>query len=185
MLKPVMVLNFIIISLLGNTIGATTRCREDIMAAAQHQTKKALELSVTLDRTAYNLRDAARLTISLKNVSQEPVAFFSDIGWGESSSLSKYVKETNGRSVHSDFLSDARDHPPFSETDFTTLKPGEEFILKSWLDMETEGITSPGEYIVVVNYHTPVTREFAPRGLKVWVTEDGTLAESCAFKVGP
>ena len=181
-LKAVMLLNLIVISLVGNPIGATSTCRENTTAAAP-QARKAIELSVKLDRTVYNLQGAARLTISLKNVSQEPVAFFSDIGWGVSSSLTMYVRESNGKFLHNSLVSDARDRPPFSETDFTTLKPDEEFILKSWLDMESEGITSPGEYIVVVNFHTPVEREFAPKNLKTWVKEDGTLSGSFAFKV--
>lgn len=184
MLKPFTLVPLIIISLLGSVLDTTINRYTNSGRIRSHQdTKQVLKLSIMLDQASYTLRGAARLTISLKNTGQQPIAIYKDMGWGVSSSLSKYVRDSNGQRLDSLVLSDARDAPPFQEEDFTILKPGEEFTFKKWLDMYTEGITLPGEYVVSVLYHSPVEREFAPKGLNVWARENGTLEASANFKV--
>ena len=184
MLKPFTLMPLIIISLLVCAFDTTINSYiKSSLVGEQQATKQILKLSIKLDRDTIDLRGAAHLTISLKNIAQQPIAIYKDMGWGVSSSFSKYVRDSSGQTLNSLVLSDAKDRPPFLEEDFTILKPGEEFTYKKWLDMYTEGVISPGEYVITVRYHSPVEREFAPKGLNVWAREDGTLVAEANFIV--
>ena len=84
------------------------------------ESKDGLELRIQMDRETYSLRDYPVLKISLKNIGQEPLSLYKEMGWGARSSLLLAVRESSGRWLHSSFISEVRDHPPFPEEDFTT-----------------------------------------------------------------
>jgi hypothetical protein len=138
-------------------------------------TKDGLQLSIELDRERLLLGEAATLKIRLKNVSQSPITIYKHLGWGRSSSLTMSLSVVRGALARRTFLEDAQHHPPFPQGDFTTIQPGEFIERERWLDLKSDGITGPGIYKLTVWYHSPVPREFAPPGLKLWAAENGVL----------
>ena len=148
------------------------------------EAKRGLKLSLELDGQSYFLRQDPLMSISLKNIGQEPISLYEDMGWGEASSLSLVVTDNRGNGLNTDFIADARDRPPYSPKEFKTIESGDAITFKRRLNLEQEGITSAGSYVVTVYFHSPVTREFVPGKLNVWTTEDGELhSESITFTV--
>jgi hypothetical protein len=94
------------------------------------------------------------------------------------------ISVVSGKLAERTFLEDALHHPPFPAEDFITIQPGESLEKERWLDLHGDGIRTPGVYRVTVWYHSPIPREFAPSGLKIWAMENGVLqSKPVTFKV--
>jgi len=147
-------------------------------------TKYGLNLSVKLNRDTYRLADTPRVTICLKNVGSSPLVLYKEMLWGMSSSLFLWVDDARGRTLDKSVLADYKDRPPFAKEDFITLEPGQSFEVKTPLDFEGEGLSRPGRYTVTVRYRSPVSLDFAPKGMNVFVEENGRLlSKPAAFEV--
>ncbi len=147
-------------------------------------TKYGLNLSVKLDRETYRLADDPKMTIYLKNVGPSAITLYKKMGWGASSSLFLGVADANGNWLDKNVLNDHKDRPPFAREDFTALEPGQSFEIRAWLSLDGEGVTGPGRYSVSVWYQSPVSVNFAPKGMTVFVRENGSLqAKPVSFEV--
>ena len=147
----------------------------DVRKTEPSDTKDGLQLSVELDKESFRLDETPTLKIRLRNVSQSPISIYKKMGWGRSSSFTISISVVQGELGERRFLEDALDHPPFPAEDFITIRPGESVERERLLDLRGDGIKSPGIYKATVRYHSPIPREFAPSGLKVWAMENGVL----------
>jgi hypothetical protein len=146
---------------------------------------KGLEISATLDKTDYRWGDIGRMTFTIKNVGNEPIAILKDLGWGPSSSLGFALGAIRGKTTHPARLDDAHDRPPYQREDFVVLKPGEFIEGNRHFNIDQDGgIVEPGIYEAVVWYHSPVWQEYAPDGLKIWPKENDSIeCKSVRFTV--
>lgn len=163
----------LLVTLIVSVMGANQH--RDLRKTEPSNTKDGLQLSVEADKESFRLDETPTLRIKLRNVSQSPIAIYKKMGWGRSSSFTISISVVQGELGERRFLEDALDHPPFPAEDFITIRPGESVERERLLDLRGDGIKAPGVYEVTVRYHSPIPREFAPSGLKLWAMENGVL----------
>lgn len=147
----------------------------DVRKTQSTDTKDGLQLSIELEKESFRLDETPTMKIRLKNVSQSPIAVYKKMGWGRSSSFAISISAIQGELGERKFLEDALHQPPFPAEDFMTIPAGESVERERLLDLRGDGIKSPGIYKVTVWYHSPIPREFAPPGMKLWAMENGAL----------
>lgn len=148
--------------------------------------KDGLQLSIELDGEHFGINDVPTLKITLKNISQVPIAIYKNLAWGRSSSLTLSIVDDHEKMVRGTTLADASHVPPFPREDFLTIGPGESVQKESILGLRDEGIKGLGAYKLVVWYHSPIPRDFAPSGLNLWAMENGVLqSKPVTLKVTP
>src|SRR5262249_22836951 len=141
---------------------------------------------VKLDREKYRLVENPKITTYLKNVGTSPITLYRKMAWGASSSFLLGVADANGIWLNPTVLSDYRARPPVEREDFITLQAAQSLELKNIIGLDSEGVTQPGKYTVTLWYHSPVSLDFAPKGMNVFVKENGSLqSKPVAFEVTP
>jgi hypothetical protein len=171
------------VELLVNGVLANAQVRNATPANVSHgQAKSATQierssLSVELrtDRRSYMLGDEITVEVLLTNRSRYPLYLYSPIDWGESASLSLWIKNAvSGKEVDQEIIPDALTPPPSSKDDFIRLPPNHIYgvvLTIRWADLS---VHNKGTYDLVVEYHSPVSSTMA-FGLPIWSQEKGTL----------
>lgn len=147
-------------------------------------TKFGLRLTVEVSGEKFTLSGSPYLTVTLMNVSDSPIAIYKKLGWGGSASFSLSISDQHDDFVMPKMRDDDRYRAPFRSEDFITLHPGETIKQRRLLSFETKGIDAPGVYIVIVSYHSPVSRDLAPDIPNLWPKGNGVLqAKAVRFSV--
>ena len=75
-----------------------------------------LEVTLKTDRDSYKLGDEITVQVLLTNRSKSPLYIYASLDWGESASLSLWLKDAvSGKDVPEEFIADALPPPPGSK----------------------------------------------------------------------
>lgn len=140
-------------------------------------TKEGSPLDVMLetDRQSYKLGQQISIRVLVTNTSKSPVYIYAPLDWGESASLSLWLKDAvSGKDVPEEFVADALPPPPGSKDAFVKLLPDHVYgvVLKSKL--AELNVQKSGTYELVTEYHSPIP-ESMNFGLPIWSREKGSV----------
>jgi hypothetical protein len=83
-----------------------------------------LVVTLKTDKDSYKLRDEISVQVLLANTSKSPLYIYASLDWGESASLSLWLKDAvSGKDVPEAFIADALPPPPGSKDVFVKLLP--------------------------------------------------------------
>jgi hypothetical protein len=134
-----------------------------------------LQVTLKTDRDSYKLGDEISVQVLLTNRSKSPVYIYAPLDWGESASLSLWLKDTaTGKDVPEEFIADALPPPPGSKDAFVKLLPDHVYgvVLKSKLAQLN--VQKGGTYELVAEYHSPIPASMN-FGLPIWSREKGAV----------
>lgn len=147
-----------------------------------------LELSILTEKPEYRMGDGLRLETRFTNDGTAPFYLFDDLCWNPGNLLNIHAFNHLGKEVfgHSDFLRDCVPPPP-SRNDtsrFIQLEPGAFEASAEEFDLG-ELVPAPGEYDLVVYYHSGISKEWISRyggsklaALSVWTSEYPQLSSN-------
>src|SRR5712691_10160872 len=110
--------------LVGLSVGAISGQSSDSSAKVVGMAHEAspLELTLRTDRDSYKLGDNITVQVLLTNKSKSPIYIYATLDWGESASLSLWLKDAvSGKDVPKEFIADALPPPPGSKDAFVKL----------------------------------------------------------------
>ena len=127
------------------------------------------------DRQSYRLGQQISIRVLVTNTSKFPLYIYAPLDWGESASLSLWLKDAaSGKDVPEEFIADTLPPPPASKDAFVKLLPDHVYgvVLKSKLaDLNVQ---KNGTYELVTEYHSPIP-ESMNLGLPIWSREKGSV----------
>jgi len=171
---------------LVNAVSAQAQIRNATLDNASHgqakstapAEKSSLSVELRTNRRSYRLGDEITVEVLLTNRSRYPLYLYSPLDWGESASLSLWIKDAvSGKEVDQEFVPDALTPPPSSKDDFIRLPPDHIYgvvLTVSWADLS---VHKKGNYELVVEYHSPVSSTMG-FGLPIWGQEKGTVSSN-------
>ncbi len=84
----------------------------------------SLKVTLRTDKDSYRLGDDITVQVLLTNESKSPLYIYAPLEWGESASISIWLKDAlSGKDVPEYFIPDAVTPPPASKEDFVKLLP--------------------------------------------------------------
>ena len=93
--------------------------RDETASSRQQHGRPRLDVELRTDKSSYKLADVITFEVLLTNRSRVPIYLYSDLDWGESASLSIWLKDAaSGKDVPELFIHDALTPPPTSKDDF-------------------------------------------------------------------
>jgi hypothetical protein len=114
-----------------------------------------LEVTLRTDRDSYKLGDGITVRVLLTNKSKSPLYIYAPLEWGESASISIWLKDAlTGKDVPEYFIPDALTPPPNSMKDFN--------------------VRQKGTYEITAEYHSPIPASMN-FGLPIWSREKGAV----------
>ncbi|MDT7543651.1 MAG: hypothetical protein QOE33_3555 [Acidobacteriota bacterium] len=176
-MRQAVVGTFIILVLLVSVLCAASFAQESKQEQHLPDRLKGLQLSAELvgGEKSFHKSDTFWIKVKLKNVGKSPITLYKNMGWGWSSSFVLGISDAQGKEIISSFLDDTLTYPRFPRGDFITIKPDETVERKRDVSLKEYEIKKYGTYYVIVWYQSPIPQKFAPKGLKVWATEEGRL----------
>jgi hypothetical protein len=145
-------------------------------ASAADSDAEPVNVELRTDKDSYKAGENIIIEVLLTNRSGASFYVYNNLDWGESASLSLWIKdESTGKSVPQHFYADALTPPPNSKADFMKLLPRHVYgvVLKTTLD--ELGLGKSGKYELIVNYHSPIPARFG-FGLPIWGKEKGSIS---------
>jgi hypothetical protein len=135
----------------------------------------ALEVTLKTDKNSYKLGDEISIEVVLTNKSKSPVYIYALLDWGESASLSIWLKDVaSGKGLSQRLWGSPPSPPPASREEFVRLDPGYvygEVFREKLADL---GVEKKGEYELVAAYHSPIPASMG-FGLPIWSSEKGAV----------
>ena len=129
---------------------------------------EGLQLTVRTDQHTYRMSDKIRMETQLLNTGNEDVYIWEwDLCWNFARGLSMYLTTPDGTPVQGDFLFDCVPPPPKEGNvyAFIKLEPGRFYGIADEIKV-TDIVSKPGEYDIVVNYSSSISRSFIKEFLK-------------------
>jgi len=139
---------------------------------------RPIEFTLRTDRGTYKLGDEIRIEVLLTNRSSAPLYLYAGLDWGESASISVWLKDVStGKEVPQEFIHDVVTPPPTSREAFIRLLPHHMYgaVLRSRL--VTLNVQKKGTYELVGEYHSPVPESMS-FGLPIWSREKGAVSSN-------
>jgi hypothetical protein len=134
-----------------------------------------LVVRLKTDRNSYKLGDKITVRVLLTNRSKNPLYLYAALDWGESASLSLWVKDAaSGKDVPEEFIADALPPPPASKDAFIKLLPDHVYGVVLTSSLADLNIREKGVYELTAEYHSPVPSSMG-FGLPIWSREKGSL----------
>lgn len=134
-----------------------------------------LVVRLKTDRNSYKLGDKITVRVLLTNRSKSPLYLYAALDWGESASLSLWVKDTvSGKDVPEEFIADALPPPPASRDAFIKLLPDHIYGVVLVSSLADLNIREKGAYELTAEYHSPVPSSMS-FGLTIWGREKGSV----------
>src|SRR5580704_3465696 len=161
----------------GLSLGAVWGQSSASSAKVRGMTSEGSPLEVTLktDRDSYKLGSEITLQVLLTNKSESPMYIYGTLDWGQSASLSLWLKDAvSGKDVPEEFIADALPPPPGSKDEFVKLLPEPVYgvVLRSRLAQLN--VQKSGTYELVSEYHSQIPSRMN-FGLPIWSRENGTV----------
>lgn len=134
-----------------------------------------LELTLRTDRDSYKLADNITVQVLLTNRSKSPLYIYATLDWGESASLSLWLKDAvSGKDVPEEFIADALPPPPGSKDAFIKLLPSHVYGLVLTTKLAELNVRKSGTYELITEYHSPIPSSLN-FGLPIWSREKGAV----------
>jgi hypothetical protein len=134
-----------------------------------------LEVTLRTDRDSYKLGDGITVRVLLTNKSKSPLYIYAPLEWGESASISIWLKDAlTGKDVPEYFIPDALTPPPNSKDDFVKLLPDHVFGVVFTSTMKDFNVRQKGTYEITAEYHSPIPASMN-FGLPIWSREKGAV----------
>jgi hypothetical protein len=134
-----------------------------------------LELTLRTDRDSYKLGDNITVHVLLTNRSKSPIYIYATLDWGESASLSLWLKDAvSGKDVPKEFIADALPPPPDSKDAFVKLLPDHVYGVVLRSKLAELNVQKSGTFELVAEYHSPI-RSSMNFGLPIWSREKGAV----------
>jgi hypothetical protein len=132
-----------------------------------------LAVWLTTDKEIYGFADETRIHLCLKNITMAPEYIYGTIDWGETASLSIWVRDADSqRDVAASFIADAPTPPPMSVSAFSQIPAVQCYSVDLAVALSELNVTHTGRYEVVVSYHSPIPRSMS-FGLPIVSRENG------------
>lgn len=148
------------------------------VAEAQLTKSPPLRVQLRSDKKVCSITGEATIEVTLTNITSSPIYLYAELEWGESASLSLWIRNLDsGKEVQQVVIPDALT-PPASRADFIKLLPGHTYGVTLTASMESLGIQRMGDYELQVQYHSPVLAREAGKVQGVWAKENGTLTSN-------
>lgn len=136
-----------------------------------------LEMNLKTDRASYNLRDEIAIQVLLTNRSKSPLYIYASLDWGESASLSLWLKDASGKDVSQEFIADALPPPPSSKDAFVKLLPDHVYGVVLRSKLAELNVQKSGRYELIAEYHSPIPASMS-FGLPIWSREKGAISSN-------
>lgn len=137
-----------------------------------------LVVTLKTDRSSYKLGDKITIRVLLTNRSESPLYLYAALDWGESASLSLWVKDAvSGKDVPEEFIADALPPPPTSKDAFIKLLPDHIYGVVLVSNPADLNIREKGIYELTAEYHSPVPSSMS-FGLPIWGREKGSVSSN-------
>jgi len=134
-----------------------------------------LEVTLKTDRDSYKLGDEISVQVLLINMSKSPLYIYAPLDWGESASLSLWLKDVvSGKDVPQKFIADAPSSPPGSRDAFVKLLPDHVYGVVLRSKLAQLNVQKSGMYELVAEYHSPIPARMS-FGLPIWSREKGAI----------
>ena len=134
-----------------------------------------LQVTLSTDRNSYKVGDEVSIQVLLTNRSKSAFYVYDHLDWGESASLSIWLKDQDsGEHVTGDFLADAITPPPSSEDQFVKVLPDHVYGVVVRTTIAELNLRKTGTYELTAEYHSPIPAKFS-FGLPVWSRESGRV----------
>jgi len=134
-----------------------------------------LELTLRTDKDSYKLVDNITVQVLLTNRSKSPMYIYATLDWGESASLSLWLKDVaSGKDVPEEFIADALPPPPGSKDAFVKLLPDHVYGVVLSSKLAQLNVQKSGTYELVAEYHSPIPSSMN-FGLPIWSREKGAV----------
>src|SRR5262245_48772309 len=142
----------------------------------QNSPADILKVSVRTDKQIYKRGETIQLDVFLTNTGDRLIHIYNYLSWGYSSSLTLHVYNHAGKEVQARFLDDTITPPPPPEEDyyFVSLKPNHLFGVRRTSPLEELNINQPGQYKIIVEYHSPIPKKYG-KEKEIVGTEDGRI----------
>lgn len=138
----------------------------------------SLVVTLSTDKSSYKLGDKVAVEVLLTNTSKGPLYLYAALDWGESASLSLWVKDAvSGKDVPEEFIADALPPPPVSKDVFVKLLPDHVYGVVLTSNLADLNIRKTGSYELVAEYHSPIPSSMG-FGLPIWSRESGTISSN-------
>jgi hypothetical protein len=161
----------------GLTVGTSWGQSSTSGAKVGSMAHEGSPLVVTLktDRDTYKLGDEISVQVLLTNTSKSPLYIYASLDWGESASLSLWLKDmVSGKDVPEEFIADALPPPPGSKDAFVKLLPDHVYGVVLRSKLAQLNVQKSGTYELVAEYHSPIPASMN-FGLPIWSREKGTV----------
>jgi hypothetical protein len=166
--------------LAGVSVGASAVNSVAINASDGHMANRGFPLEVTLktDKDSYKQGDVLTIQILLTNKSETPIYIYAQLDWGESASLSIWIKDAvSGKDIPQQFIADALTPPPTSKDAFVRLLPDHVYGVVFKTSLGDLNVKKSGAYELMAEYHSPIRSEMS-FGLPIWSREKGTITSN-------
>jgi len=131
-------------------------------------------VTLTIDGSTYKLGGTIIIRVSLTNDSEQPVYIYSPLDWGESASVSIWIKDKrSGAQIPETFISDTVSPPPGSKDSFIKLLPHHIYGVEFKSKLAELGLRKKGVYELIAEYHSPVPAN-SSFGLPILTREQGS-----------
>ena len=138
----------------------------------------SLKVMLRTDKDSYKLGDDISVQVLLTNESKSPLYIYAPLEWGESASISIWLKDAvSGKDVPEYFIPDALTPPPGSKEDFVKLLPEHVFGVVFTSTLKDFNLRQKGKYEVTAQYHSPIPASMN-FGLPIWSREKGAVASN-------
>jgi hypothetical protein len=127
-----------------------------------------------------SLERGLRLTITLVNDSDEPIAIYRKLDIGIWEGLIPEITDERGRRFPNDVIAE----PPFEGdaigkipmSDFVVIRPKESFVLKKFISLYNYlHEAGSGRYSITLYYENPLPTKVIPPGVHVWSVPPGSI----------
>lgn len=144
------------------------------------ESARSYSVKVTLitDKTTYKLGEKIVVQVLLTNKSKLPVYVYGWFDWGESASVSLWLKDvSSGKAISQTTIPDAISPPPGSKDDFVKLLPNHVYGVTLTTDLSELGAQKGGAYALVAQYHSPIPASMG-YGLPILSRENGAISSN-------
>lgn len=139
-----------------------------------------LKLAISVSQKTCRADEDIDVEVVLSNQSLKPIYLYSPLEWGESASISIWLKDADtGKEVGTTFIADAQTPPPRSKDDFVRILGNHLFGVKYKVSLKDFDLKKGKRYDLFAEYHSPVPKQFG-FGLAIWSREMGTVASKAA-----
>ena len=134
-----------------------------------------LELVLLLPKKTYKSNEQLKFQVMLRNASESDLYLWGTLGWGYSSSLMFYLRDSAGKNVEPTLIPDSPPQAPQEDKSYYVKLLPENFLGTSYFaPLRLMNLSKPGKYSLFVEYRGLFPKEEVPVA-PFWGKERGTI----------